>query len=211
MRPYAASLSFVLLTACQSPTYLALDAGSKSAMSSTPVETIGIGEYSYRFTLTDPRTGDPLPNHPFLLSTTVESKYDPKFDPDGNTVYQGITDNNGQTPTFQLHSKIPDKDFDLRQRFGSGAFSTSFRLLSKTSGKTLRQEDYVIVLCSEPMEFYPGYTNQNGDTGHVLSDKPLQAIVYAGLRDEEFNYRKDCDEASATALTGKAISAASTR
>jgi hypothetical protein len=200
MKPMAicsALFPLALLSACQTPTYLALDAGTKSAMSSVPVETIGMGQYSYRFTLANTRTGDPLPNHPFSLTTFKNSKYNPKFGPDAVVVYQGVTDKNGQTPTFQLDEKIPDKAFDLRERFGAGSHGVTFRLRSKTSGKILRQEDYFIVICSEPMEYYSGYTDKNGDTGHVVSGGDVKALIFAGIRDEEFNYRKDCDEAAA--------------
>jgi hypothetical protein len=53
------------------------------------------------------------------------------------------------------------------------------------------------VVCSDPLEYYSGYTDKNGDTGHVLSDGSAEALLYAGIRDDEFNYRKDCDEALA--------------
>jgi hypothetical protein len=186
-----------MLSACQSATYLALDAGTASAMSPAPVETIGIGKYSYRFTLVNTRSSAVLSNHPFSLTTFKESKYQPRLRQDGGAVYQGMTDRNGQTPTFQLNDKIPDKDFDLRERFGAGSHGVTFRLRSKTNGKTLAREDYFIVVCSDPIEYYSGYTDKNGDTGHVLSDGSTEAILYAGIRDEEFNYRKDCDEALA--------------
>jgi hypothetical protein len=187
----------ILLIGCQTPTYIALDVGTKSAMSSTPVETIGIGKYSYRFTLNDTRTGVPLPNHSFSITTFKNSKYQPKLGQEAVLVYQGITDRNGQTPTFQLDHKIPDKDFDLRERFGAGSHGITFRLRSQSSGKVLRQEDYFIVVCSNPMQYYSGYTDKNGDTGHVVSNGSAEAMLYAGIRDEEFNYRKDCDEALA--------------
>jgi hypothetical protein len=183
-----------VLISCQTQTYLALDAGQKSTLSSVPVETIGIGKYSYRFMLNDPRTGEPLRNHAFALSTYKESKFNAKFGPDGKTVYLGVTDRNGQTPTFQLDDKIPDKDFDLRQSHGSGTHSITFRLISDTSGKVLPKEDYVVVVCTDPLQFYTGFSDKNGDTGLVLSDGAAEAIIYAGLRDEEFNYQKDCDE-----------------
>ena len=189
--------AITLLSGCQSATYLALDAGQASAMSSKPVETIGMGPYSYRFTLISTRDDTPLRRHPFSLTTFKTSRFQPKFGQDGGLVFQGVTDQNGQTPTFQLNDKIPDKDFDLRERFGAGSHGVTFRLRSKANGKILRKEDYFIVVCSEPMEYYSGYTDKNGDTGHVLSNGGVEAMIYAGIRDEEFNYRKDCDEALA--------------
>lgn len=195
---YTIIAAYIFLASCQTPTYRALDAGAASAMSSTPVETIGIGTYSYRFTLTDTRSGEALPNHPFSLTTFKKSKYQPKFSKEGGVVYQGVTDRSGQTPAFQLNNKIPDVDFDLRERFGSGSHGITYRLRSEANGKILRQEEYFIVVCSNPIEYYSGYTDKNGDTGHILSNEATEAFLHAGVRDEEFNYRKDCDEALAS-------------
>lgn len=199
-RKLTIGLLAMTLPSCQTATYEAINAGTKSAMSSVPVETIGIGKYSYRFTLQDTRSDEPLPNHPFALTTFNNSKYQPKIGADGSEVYEGITDKNGQTPTFQLNDKIPDKDFDLRERFGSGANGVTFRVVSERTGKAAPQEKYFIAVCSQPMEYYSGYTDKNGDTGLVLSSAAVHATVYVGERDEEFNYRKDCDDASAKKL-----------
>jgi hypothetical protein len=196
-RGQAGIFFIALLSGCQHADYRALDAGAASAMSPAPTETIGIGKYSYRFTLISPRSNAPLPNHPFSLTTHKKSKYQPRLGQNGELVYLGVTDRNGQTPTFQLNEKIPDKDFDLRERFGAGSYGITFRLLSNANGKILARENYFIVVCSDPLEYYSGYTDKNGDTGHVLSNGSTEAILYAGIRDEEFNYRKDCDEALA--------------
>lgn len=146
----------------------ALAAGA-AAPSST--EKIGSGDYTYRFTLLHPRTGKPVPDTDYALSTSRETDFELPFVTDEKKVFQGRTDAEGRTPVFRLPVRLPDAAFDLRERFGSGPYGETFHLIDH-NGNDLFNTPYLILTCTTPPRFFRGYTYPNGDTAYTASTGP---------------------------------------
>lgn len=147
----------------------ALAAGSAAPAGT---EAIGSGDYAYRFTLLQPRTGKPSPDTDYALSASRATDYELPFVTDEKKVFQGRTDAEGRTPVFRLPVRLPDAAFDLRERFGSGPFGETFHLTDQ-HGNDLFNTPYLIITCTAPPRYFRGYTYSNGDTAYTASDGPI--------------------------------------
>jgi hypothetical protein len=135
-------------------------------------ETVGSGEYAYRFVLVHARTGKPSPHTDFALSASRKTDYELPFVTDEKKVFQGRTDAEGRTPVFRLPVRLPDSAFDLRERFGSGPFGETFHLTDH-NGQDLFNAPYLLITCTNPPRHFRGYTYPNGDTAYAASDGPI--------------------------------------
>jgi hypothetical protein len=140
-------------------------------------ETIGSGPFAYRFTLLHPRTGMPVPDTDYAISASRATDYELPFVADAKKVYQGRTDAEGRTPVFRLPVRLPDAAFDLRERFGSGAYGETFHLTDH-NGNDLFNTPYVLVTCTAPPRLFRGYTYPNGDTAYTASDGPINIQLF---------------------------------
>lgn len=147
----------------------ALAAGAAAA---TGTETIGAGDYAYRFVLLEPRTGKPAPDTDYALSASRATDYELPFVADEKKVFQGRTDSEGKTPVFRLPVKLPDAAFDLRERFGSGPYGETFHLTDHNDNDLFNMP-YLLMTCTTPPRYFRGYTYPNGDTAYTASDGPI--------------------------------------
>lgn len=147
------------------------EALAAGAAAPSGTETIGSGDYAYRFTLLHPRTGKPVPDTDYALSASQATDYELPFVTDEKKVFQGRTDAEGRTPVFRLPVRLPDTAFDLRERFGSGPFGETFHLTDH-NGNDLFNTPYLIITCTTPPRFFRGYTYPNGDTAYTAGTGP---------------------------------------
>lgn len=136
-------------------------------------ETIGSGNYAYRFTLRHPRSGQPMPHTDYALSASRATDYALPFVTDEKKVFQGRTDAAGRTPVFRLPVRLPDAAFDLRERFGSGPYGETFHLTDH-HGNDLFNTPYGIVACTTPPRVFRGYSYPNGNTAYTASTGPIK-------------------------------------
>ncbi len=153
----------------EADSWKALEAGSAAP---TDTETIGTGDYAYRFVLLAPRTGKPAANTDFALSASKKTDYALPFVADEKKVYQGKTDEQGRTPVFRLPVRLPDNAFDLRERFGSGPYGETFHLTDHNDNDLFNMP-YLLITCTNPPRTFKGYTYPNGDTVYTASDGPI--------------------------------------
>jgi hypothetical protein len=183
------------LSGCATQTYVALETGRlASSADAAKSLVVGEGRYAYQFTLIDPHTGKPWPNHPYALTTGLHNHYHLPFVADPKNVYQGVSDGEGKTALFRLPVKISDRDWDLRERFGSGPNGETFRLKDASTGKPLADFPYLLMICSTPPQYHIGYSYPNGDTAYSASDKPERITLSEGGSYDEDDLPKSCDE-----------------
>jgi hypothetical protein len=149
--------------------WAALSAG---AAASAGTETIGSGDFAYRFVLHDPRTGMPASETDFAFSINPGFGHTLPFVDDEKKVFQGRTNAQGQTPVFRLDLRLPDSAFDLRERFGSGPYGEKFQL-TDIHGSGLADTPYLLMVCTEPPRYFRGLTYPTGDTVYVASEGPV--------------------------------------
>lgn len=147
----------------------ALEAGT---LATADTETIGSGDYGYRFVLLEPHTGKPATDTDYALSTNSKTDYTLPLVADEKKVYQGRTDHLGRTPVFRLPVRLPDSAFDLRERFGSGPYGETFRLLDHNDNM-LSDMKYHLMICSNPPRTFQGYTYPNGETVYTATETPI--------------------------------------
>jgi hypothetical protein len=183
------------LSGCATQSYVALETGRlASSVDAAKSLVVGEGRYAYQFTLIDPHTAKPWPNHPYALTTGPHNHYHLPFVADPKNVYQGVSDGEGKTTLFRLPVKISDRDWDLRERFGSGPNGETFRLTAAGTGKPLSDYPYLLMICSTPPKYHIGYSYPNGDTAYSASDKPERITLSEGGSFDENDLPKSCDE-----------------
>lgn len=194
------------LTAQESVTnsWKALEAG---AAAPTGTETIGTGDYAYRFVLLAPRTGKPAADTDFALSTSRKTDYALPFVADEKKVYQGKTDGQGRTPVFRLPVRLPDSAFDLRERFGSGPYGETYHL-TVSGNYDLPNFPYQLTICNNPPRTFQGYTYPNGDTVYAASETPVN-IQLRTLSQITDTLPTSCHEEAGEAAADAGVAAAS--
>ncbi|RNJ62719.1 MAG: hypothetical protein EDM03_08670 [Porphyrobacter sp. IPPAS B-1204] len=148
--------------------WTALSAG---AAAPAGTETIGSGDFAYRFVLYDPHTGMPAPNTDFDFSINASAGHQLPFVADEKKVFQGRTNAEGETPLFRLDVRLPDSAFNLRERFGSGPYGEKFQL-TDIHGSGLANTPYRLMVCTQPPKSFRGLTYPTGDTVYVASEGP---------------------------------------
>jgi hypothetical protein len=195
IRIQAFAVLMLALAGCTANTYSALETGRLASSADAEKSlVVGEGRYAYQFTLIDPHTNKPWPNRPYALTTGRHNHYHLPFVADQKNVYQGISDAEGKTALFRLPVRISDKDWDLRERFGSGPNGETFKLKTSGSGKPLADYPYLLMICSTPPKYHIGFSYPNGDTAYSASDKPERITLSVGGDFDENDLPKSCDE-----------------
>ena len=191
MKPAVAAILVLTLSGC-GRTYQSLSDGA--AASGAGVETFGTGRHAHRFTLFNPQTNKPWPNHPFRL---FAKHHDLPSRQPSKSVYHGVTDANGMTPIFLMNTKIPDKGWDLTERVGEGPFGKSFYM--KSSGPNRRPiigYPHAMVICSPVPIVHFGVTDARGNTAYLASSEVGEIILLTDgdVTDKEGAVREACGD-----------------
>jgi hypothetical protein len=157
----------------------------------TPV--VGNGEYYYQFILVDTNK-KPVPNKLYALSTTGEKgQYNLEFVKEEKDVFQGITDKNGKTAIFRTMTKIPLKNWFLRERVGSGIYGEQFQLTSTADDTSISDYPYTIVACYKKPYSYSGTTDSNGYTAYAASGEEINLLLFTDTG-KGINIAKECKD-----------------
>jgi hypothetical protein len=185
VRAFALFLAVVLAPSARAAplTYTVLNDGISAVKEvvKTPPPTIGSGRYPYRFTLLDPHTGLPWPRQAYALSLTRKEHHKLPFVAEEKGVYQGITDELGRTSIILLPFRVADQHWDFRERFGEGPFGETFKLVSTHPEEPLVDMPYVISICSNPPQYFHGYSHADGKTAYTASFRPERLEIREGV------------------------------
>lgn len=141
-------------------------------------DIVGAGIYHYRLVLMDADTGNPAVQRPFALSN---SSVDLPFVLEEKDVYQGVTDEAGQTPVIALDVKVEASDWFLRERFGSGPYGEQFHMINDDYPEAVVGRPYTVVLCTEQPRYFSGYTDEHGYTAYTATQEPnVRMSLYYG-------------------------------
>ena len=136
----------------------------------------GSGRYRYRMVLQDPNTpAKPLRMQDYALS---HDEIDLPFVADEKDVFQGTTDSEGRTDVFAFDAPLNPNRWRLRPRVGSGPYGEQFVLRQSHDNSVLDKFPYLLLVCDDPPVTHRGYTDAEGQTAYVASNKPVSISVF---------------------------------
>ncbi|MFK0379059.1 hypothetical protein [Pandoraea sp. NPDC090278] len=123
-------------------------------------------------------TDKPKANTPYriMLGTAKILRADGDVRVLSRQVAEGVTDGKGHTGTLYLDREELDA-LSLVEKVGTGAYGTVF-LLRSALGPAIR-DWYEIQTCPGSVP-YRGFSDQQGSTAYVTSDKPCKARLRVG-------------------------------
>ena len=129
------------------------------------------------YLLSDPKTGDPLPDTPYRLvfnNRTIIAF--PAFTEKVSAgVIHGQTDHRGYTREITV-TRSENEDHELLRRIGTGHFGLYFKIQDEITHSPVRKIYYTVTLCDGNM--WDGYSDDRGNTAYFSSEAPCEISLY---------------------------------
>lgn len=140
------------------------------------------GIVAVSYLLSDPGTGDPLPDTPYRLIFSNQKIIAFPFVTEKVTdsVIHGKTDSRGYTQVITV-TRSESEDHDLLRRIGTGNFGIVYKMVDDTTGRPIRKGAYMVKMCDGTT--WDGYSDDRGNTAYFSSESPCDVSLYTDSAD----------------------------